>query len=86
MATVQLKDKVRDTITGYTGIAIARTEWMHGCSRITIQSQELRDGKPVDSCTFDEPQVEALESASQPTPAPRGGPTPAPQRQADPVR
>lgn len=55
--TVKLGDLVRDKITGYTGIAVARTEWLHGCVRVTVQSQELKDGKPVETSTFDEPQL-----------------------------
>ena len=76
---IQLGDKARDSITGYTGIVIARTEWLNGCWRITIQAQELKDGKPVDNQTFDAEQVEVVDAKHKPEPARRtGGPFPDP--------
>jgi hypothetical protein len=45
---VKLGDKVKDRVTGLTGIVIARTDWLNGCIRMTVQPQELKDGKPVD--------------------------------------
>jgi hypothetical protein len=66
---------VRDTITGYTGIAIGRTEFLPGCVRIAVQSQELKDGKPIDPQYFDEPQLAVIEltPAKEPV-AVTGGP------------
>ena len=61
MTKIQLGQKVRDTITGYTGVAVARTEWMYGCVRITVQSQELKDGLPTEGYAVDEPQLELVE-------------------------
>jgi hypothetical protein len=58
---IKLGSKVRDNITGFEGIAIARTEWLHSCARVTIQPTALHDGKPVESHTFDEKQVEIVE-------------------------
>jgi hypothetical protein len=80
--TVELGQRVKDTITGFEGIAIARTEWLYGCVRVTVQPQSMHDGKPIDSSTFDEPQlvgvadVVAAEPGSgrhgaRPDPAPR---------------
>lgn len=82
---IKLGSKVRDKITGVAGIAIARTEWLNGCARITIQPQELKDGKPVDFTTVDEPQLEVLD-ADDPatlgrktdTGGPQNDPTPRP--------
>lgn len=89
--TTELGTKVRDTMTGFTGIAIASTTWLHGCVRITIQPERLdKDGKVRDTQTFDEPQVELVaaepsDSESKPA-AGRGGPKPRPVRRRDPVR
>lgn len=84
---IKLRDKVRDTITGYTGIVIARTEWLNGCVRATIQAQELKDGKPIESQTFDVQQLEIVEQhPAAAEPKRTGGPFPEPSRQADPVR
>lgn len=55
---VQLGDKAKDTITGFEGICVARTEWLNGCWRITLQNSKLdKDGKPQEGHTFDEPQL-----------------------------
>ena len=34
-----LGDEVKDTITGFKGIVVARTEWLNGCARVTVQPQ-----------------------------------------------
>lgn len=57
-------DLVKDGITGFTGIVVARTEWLNHCIRCTVQPRELKDGKPVESQTFDEEQLEVLEPQS----------------------
>ena len=58
---LKLGDEVRDTVTGFRGIAIAKTEYLHGCARIAVQPRVDKDGKVPDSCTFDEPQLELIE-------------------------
>lgn len=58
---VRLGSRVRDLITGLTGIAIARTEWLYGCARVVVEPTELRDGKPMDAVWFDEQRVEEIE-------------------------
>jgi len=57
---ITLGDDAKDTITGLSGVVVAITDWLHGCQRITIQPRELKDGKPVDNCTFDVEQIEVL--------------------------
>jgi len=54
-------DLVKDKITGFEGIVVARTEWLYQCVRISVQPQSLHDGKPIDCQTFDEEQLEVLE-------------------------
>lgn len=80
---VQLGDIVRDKITGYKGVAIGLTDWLHGCRRVTIQAQDMKDGKPLDSYTIDEPQCEVVQAAKPHEPVKTGGPGPAPARRAD---
>ena len=79
--TVNLGDKVKDIVTGFTGIAVARTTWLHGCDRVVIQPDKLdKDGKVTENASFDAPQVVVLIRAKvpgTPTTAPaksRGGP------------
>lgn len=55
---IDLGDKVKDPVTGFTGIAVARTTWLHGCNRLSIQPQELtKEGAPRESQVFDEMQL-----------------------------
>lgn len=89
--TINLGDKARDQVTGFTGIAVARTVWLHGCVRVTLQPQSLdKDGKPLESQTFDELQLALVKAGVvQATPevkraASTGGPRPEPVRGRDP--
>lgn len=81
---LKLGDEVRDMITGFQGVLIARTEWLRGCVRLTIQPRELKDGKPIESESFDEQQVELVEPKEKPmseqSRAESGGPYPTPSR------
>ena len=81
-ANIKLGDLARDRITGFEGIVIARTEWMNQCDRYTIQPRELREGKPVESQTFDEQDLTVIEVQPFEVKASRttGGPRPEPVR------
>lgn len=64
MNKINLGDKVKDTVTGFSGIAIGRTIWLHGCSRIIVQPEGLtKDGKTFETQAFDEPQLVTLKSS-----------------------
>ena len=94
---INLRDKVKDTISGYAGIVIGVTQWLHGCRRLTVQAQGLHDGKPIETQCIDEQQLEVIEAydpddtevweesqaPSQGIAAAVGGPIPIPQRRAD---
>jgi hypothetical protein len=61
MTKINLGDKVKDTVTGFVGIAIGRTTWLHGCDRITVQPTGLtKEGKVFEAQSFDEPQLEII--------------------------
>lgn len=84
---VKLGDKVRDAVTGFEGIAVAKTEWLNGCMRITVQPPIDKDGKVPDSYTFDEPQLERVEAeAVSAGPRDTGGPAPNPTQHKGPTR
>lgn len=83
---IELGSKVKDKITGFQGVAIARYEWITGCVRYEVQPQKLKDGKPLDSSSFDEKRLEVV---SPPTEVERsfrdhGGPQPTPSRPSGP--
>lgn len=79
---IQLGSKVRDNITGFTGIATSRTCYLHGCVHIGITPTELKDGKPIEPQWFDEQRVEIVEEkapvVSPASSATSGGPYSAP--------
>ena len=60
---IELGDKVKDMVTGFTGIVIAKTEWLNKCRRITVQSVQLQEGKPV-TFEFDLEQLEVVEAGA----------------------
>lgn len=57
---IELGDRVKDKITGLKGIAIGVTSWLYGCSRISVQPEEAKDGKPAETFCVDEPQLEIV--------------------------
>lgn len=57
---IKLGDKVKDTITGYIGIAVCRNSYLQGCDRIAVQSPVDKDGKLPNWKYFDEPQLKVV--------------------------
>lgn len=47
----------QDTITGFEGVVVCRSEWLYGCVRLMLQPQEMHEGQPLEAQTFDEPQL-----------------------------
>ena len=82
---IKLGDLVKDSITGFEGVVICVAEWLHGCRRMTVQPKALKDGRPIESASFDEPQLVLLNQAPPKRKADTGGPRPEPSRQASPL-
>jgi hypothetical protein len=81
MTTIQLGDKAKDTVTGFTGICVARTDWISGCARLTIQPHADKDGKIPEAQTFDEPMLQLVKSGViDMGPKKNGGPRPEPRQ------
>lgn len=60
MKRIEPGDRVRDRITGFTGIAMARTEWLYNCVRISVMAENVKPGTSKleeHSNTFDEAQL-----------------------------
>ncbi len=57
-----LGDEAKDKITGFTGVVVARHEYLTGCSRFSLQCRELKDGKIQKSQSFDENQLDSVKS------------------------
>jgi hypothetical protein len=60
VAIMRPGDRVKDKISGTKGIVVARTEWLYGCVRVSIQPEETKDGKPAESFVIDEAQCEVV--------------------------
>lgn len=56
-------DEVACKITGYKGVVIGRTHWLHNCNTYMVKSSELKDGKPMDAESFEEPRIELITKA-----------------------
>lgn len=83
---IELGDTAKDSISGFTGVVVAVTEWLYNCKRITLQPKELKDGIPIDSHTFDSLQLILIEKAGKHIPEYQktGGPSIQPVRTRDP--
>lgn len=72
---VKLGSKYRHKLHGLEGIAIARTEYLSGCARVTIEY--VKDGD-LKEFWFDEPNLELVEELPENEPpkeeSDRGGP------------
>ena len=83
---VRLGDEVKDTVTSFTGIAVARSEYLNGCVRFGVQGP-LHDGVPTEWQWFDEGQLHVtIAGAVQlqlPLKEAPGGPHPNPVRNSD---
>jgi len=77
---ITLGSKVKDTVTGFIGIATGVTIWLNGCIRYGVQSTELKDGRPVDIYWVDEPQIEVVLEEEKKEIQPKHGPRCDPSR------
>ncbi|MBA7661254.1 hypothetical protein ES703_69269 [subsurface metagenome] len=54
---IKLGDKVKDTITGLEGTAVAKIWYMNGCIQYEVQPKGLKDGTIIKSVWIDEGQL-----------------------------
>lgn len=55
-----LGKKVKDKISGFTGIVTSHATHMNGCDRVWISPPVDKDGKLIDGAWFDVVQLEVL--------------------------
>ena len=85
---VKLGLTYKDSISGFVGIAIARTVYLYGCERVLLSPTKLKkDGDFLSDCWLDEAQVVKVKATKTPTkravkknPA---GPRTSPSRRSD---
>ena len=76
MFKFELREKVKDTVTGFQGIVSARIEWMNGCIRyIVLSKKRTAEGKSIDD-TIDEQQLISMEKPRKEKKRYSGGPMP----------
>ena len=64
---IALGSKVKDVVSGFTGIVIGRYHYLYGCTRYGVQPRTEK-GKPnslPNTKTFDEPQLKVVSGPSK---------------------
>jgi len=55
---IKLGDKVKDSITDFEGVVIARIEYLNGCIRYSVQPTKLNEkGEIAETAWIDEQQL-----------------------------
>lgn len=59
----QFGDEVKDVVTGFKGILVARAMWLHGCNKAQVQPKMKRGAtKYPDAKFFDESQLKLVKA------------------------
>lgn len=65
MNEIQLGDKVKCKHTGFTGIAVSRTEFINGCIQFCIVPKVEKDGKYLEEVCIDENSLVLVKAAKK---------------------
>lgn len=60
MTEIKLGDKVKDKITGFVGIAVARTEYINGCVQYSVIQKVGKDNKMMEDISIDQETLEVI--------------------------
>ena len=60
MVEIKLGDKVRCKITGFTGIVIARTEFINGCIQFNVLPKGEKNNKMPEDMQIDQQSLEVI--------------------------
>lgn len=72
---IKLGDKVKCTITGFEGIAVARTQFINGCTQFDILPKCKDKGKIPEAVSIDKQSLEVIEPPKKkPVKSSTGGP------------
>jgi hypothetical protein len=65
MSTIQLGDEVKDKVSGFSGIAIGRIEYINGCIQFGIKSKVKKTGElPKDNYWVDEKELDIVKKGA----------------------
>jgi len=57
---IKMGDRVKDSISGFSGIVIGRAEYLYGCVQILVQPESLQEGgEPCESRWMDEQRFDS---------------------------
>lgn len=74
--------ELKDTITGFQGVAMARTEYLTGCNHYGLQSRDQRkDGQPIDWVYFNESRLTVVDQVADKSDGAPSGPCSNPPQQ-----
>lgn len=71
---IELGKKYCDKVTGFTGVATSRHEYLNGCVRVSLTPTTLKDGKTIEPESFDVQQLEFVDDGVLAKPKKTGGP------------
>lgn len=60
MKEIKLGDKVKDKITGFTGIAVAKTEFLNGCIQWNVLPKGDKNNKMPEDMSIDQQTLEII--------------------------
>ena len=74
--SVPYMTKVKDVVTGFEGVIIARTEYMNGCRQLLVKPQRLNKdtGEQFDGSWIDITQLDIVKKAEKQEYRAAGGP------------
>ncbi len=73
---IELGDKVKCKITGFIGVAVARTEFINKCVQYVVAGKVSKDGKYPEEVNIDEQSLQVIGKKSKPKKEKgNGGPT-----------
>lgn len=60
-----LGEVLQDVVSGFVGVALARTDYFTECTHYGLCSRSLHDGKPIDWEWFDETRLSRVAGAER---------------------
>ena len=71
---IKLGDKVKCRYTGFTGVAVAKTEFINGCVQYEVAPKAGKDNKLPEPAGIDEESLIIVKTGKSNKPKPTGGP------------
>ena len=63
---INLGDKVKDKVTGFVGIAVAKTEFLNGCVQYSVAPKVGKDNKFPEEMGIDEQSLTVITKRRKP--------------------